>query len=212
MDMPKTLRATSYNRLPLKASLALRSERGFSLIEVLIVIALVALMTTVGIPSLNNAFRTSNDSYARRMAVSLREARDRAMLTDKLIRFRVDFEKQETWFEEAPSTYLRAKASDKKFNEREKEEMDKKEQNAFRMVTELSAEKQKLPNGLKVISIDHPRFKSPITEGVADIYFYANGSTDGAKIFFETDEGVKQKIILHPVTGQSKLELGGKEE
>lgn len=211
--MPKTLRATSSNRLSIKkASLALRSERGFSLIEILIVISLVVLMTTIGIPSLNNAFRTSNDSYARRMAVSLREARDRAMLTDKLVRFRIDFEKQETWFEEAPSSYLRAKASAKGLSERDREEKEKKEEGAFRLVKELTPEKQKLPNGLKITEIAHPRFKSPLKEGIADVYFYANGSTDGVRIFFETDEGVKQKIILHPVTGQSKLELGGAEE
>jgi prepilin-type N-terminal cleavage/methylation domain-containing protein len=213
--MPRTLRATSSNKLRpglLKALPALRGKRafGFSLIEVLIVIALVALMTAVGIPALNRVFRASNDSFARKIAVTLREARDRAMLNDKLLRLRIDFEKQQYWFEEAPASFLVAKKSDKDqwLTERQREEQAKKDAESFRMVKELAEDKISLPSGLKITEVINPRVKGKQTEGLADIYFYANGHTDGAKIHLESEEKSRMEITLHPVTGQSKMEMG----
>jgi prepilin-type N-terminal cleavage/methylation domain-containing protein len=195
--LPRILRATK--------------SKGFSLIEILIVIALLALITAVGIPSINNAFRTSKESFGRKMAITLREARDRAMLTDKLVRLRIDFENQEYWLEEAPSSYLLPKPPERGLSEREQEARNKKEEGSFRLLKEITQEKIKMPPGLKIIEVISPRSKLPIKEGIADVFFYNNGSTDGAAIHLEDDENVKQSLKLHPVTGHSKLELGYEE-
>lgn len=186
-------------------------ESGFSLMELMIVIGLLALITAVGVPALNSAFRTSKESFARKMALSLREARDRALLTDKLLRLKVDLDKQEYWFEEAPSTYLMRKEPDRNMSERDKEERAKQDKGAFRQVKELSADKLPLPNGLRITEIISPRAKAPIKEGTAEVYFFNNGSADGVSIHFEDDENVRQNLVLHPVTGHSQLKAGYEE-
>lgn len=194
--MPKTSRATSCNR-------------GFSLIEILIVIALIALISAVAIPSFTAIFRTGTESFVRQMANMMREARDRAFLTDKLIRLRFDFEKQQYWLEEAPGSYLMPKAQESKnLSDREKEELEKKEGNAFRMVKEITKEKREMPKGVKLTEILSPRAKAPLTEGTVDVFFYNNGSADGVTFHFEDEEKNKQSLILHPVTGQSKVKAG----
>ncbi len=195
--MPRILRATK--------------SKGFSLIEILIVIALLALITAVGIPSINNAFRTSKESFARKMAITLREARDRAMLTDKLVRLRIDLDNQEYWLEEAPSNYLLPKPPERGLSEREREAQKQKEESTFRLLKEITSEKVKLPNGLKLVEVISPRSKLPMKEGIADVYFYNNGSADGVAIHLEDDDNVKQSLKLHPVTGHSKLEMGYEE-
>lgn len=174
-------------------------------------IGLLAVIVGMGVPAFNSAFRTSKDSFARQMALLLREARDRAMLNDKLIRLRIDFEKQEYWLEEAPSNYMLQKPVETSMSEREKEERGKKEEGSFRQLKELTATKVEIPKGLKIIEVSSARYKKPVTEGDASVYFFNNGSTDGATIHFQDEESVRQRITLHPVTGHSRLELGAGE-
>jgi type II secretory pathway pseudopilin PulG len=177
----------------------------------MIVIALIALISAVAIPSLSNVFRSSREEFPRHLAISLREARDRAMLQNKLVRLRLDFDGQQYWFEEAPANYLKPKAVNNALSEREKDEQKKAEGEAFREVTELAKEKQKVPRGMKLFEVISPRLKQPQRDGVADVYFYDNGNTDGATIHFEDEEKTRQSIKLHPITGQSKIVAGYEE-
>lgn len=170
------------------------------------VLGLLALITTVAIPSLTGAFRTSAESFARQTALILGQARDRAMLTDKLIRLRIDLEKQVMSLDEASSSHLVPKAPDRPLSDREKEELEKKEAATYRPVTELMSEPRALPKDLRIVQVNTPRLKKPVTEGTVDIYFFNTGAADGATIFFKTDEEVFQAVTLHPVTGMSRLE------
>lgn len=177
----------------------------------MIVIALVALISAVAIPSLSNVLRSSRDEFPRHLALSLREARDRAMLQHKLLRLRLDFDGQQYWFEEAPANYLKPKAADRGMSEADKEAQKKSETDSFREVTELAKEKQKIPKGLRLMEVISPRVREPLREGIADVYFYDNGNTDGVTIHFEDEEKVRSAIRLHPITGQSKFMLGYEE-
>ncbi|MGZ6290536.1 MAG: pilus assembly FimT family protein, partial [Bdellovibrionota bacterium] len=134
-------------------------DSGFTLIEILIVIGLIALVSAIAIPSLTNVFRSSAESYARQTALLLREARDRALLTDKLIRLRIDLDKQEFWLEEANSNYLLPKTSDRLSDRKSDEEKAKQEGEAFRMIKELTKEKRVIPKSLKITEVITPRQK-----------------------------------------------------
>jgi general secretion pathway protein H len=188
------------------------NPKGFSLLEILVVIGLMALMTGVFIPSFSDAFRTKGESVARKLALTMGQARDRALLTDKLIRLKIDFEKQTLTLEEANSGYLIAKTPDHTPSQREKEEAEKKEKDTFHQATELQDKPMELPDGLKVIEVKSARYKKPVTEGTAYVFFFNNGNTDGATIYFETAQKVHQAIILHPITGLSRLEGIGPED
>ncbi len=181
------------------------SDKGFSLVEILIVLGLLALVTTVALPGITGAFRTSAEAFARQTALIMGQARDRAMLTDKLIRLRIDFEKQSMNLEQAPSNYLVPKAPERPLSGREKEEFEKKEGEAYAPIPELMKEPRELPKELRIIQVNSPRLKKPATEGIVDVYFFNNGHTDGATIYIKSDEDIYQAIVLHPVTGMSRL-------
>ncbi len=191
--------------------LRVTNSKGFSLIEIMIVVALLALITGIGVPALNTAFRASKDSFVKKLSLLLRDARDRAMLSDKLMRLRIDMEKQEYWLEEAPSSYLRQKAPDVRQSEREKEEKAQAEAGAFRLVSELTPAKVPLPPGLKVMEVISPKNKDSLKDGIVDVYFYNNGSADGVSIHFEDDEKTRLNLTLHPLTGHSKVSRGYEE-
>jgi prepilin-type N-terminal cleavage/methylation domain-containing protein len=210
MASPKGKALTGISRATIKPS----RQAGFSLVEVLIVMALLALIVGIVAPGINSAFRVSAESFARQTALLLREARDRAMLLDKLIRLRIDLEKQELWLEEAAGGYLlrRDSADRPGLSSREREEAEKSESEAFVMVEALTKEKRALPGGLKIVEVITPRAKDPVKEGRVDVYFFSNGTSDGATLHFEDDEQVKYSLKLHPITGQSKVEMGWPEE
>jgi type II secretory pathway pseudopilin PulG len=185
---------------------------GFSLIEILVVIGLVALVTGVFIPSFVSAFRERGESEARKLAVTIGEARDRAMLTDKLVRLKIDIDKQTLSFEEAPSNYLIERTPDHPPSEREREEKDQVDAKNFQPSTELMKEPMKLTDGLKFIELKSPRYKTPAKEGTAYVYFFNNGSTDGATLYFQTEDKINEAISVHPITGQSRIEGKGPED
>lgn len=189
--MTKTSRATN--------------NSGFSLLEVLIVIALIAFVSALGVSSLTSAFRAGKDSFPRHLALTLREARDRAMLRDQIIRLRLDLDKQEYWMEEAPGNYLLPKTVDRNLSERDREARDKADANTFKEMKDLVNGHQSMPQGLKIAEVVTPRLKDPRVDGVVDVYFYNNGSADGVKIIFEDEEGPRQALRLHPITGQSRV-------
>jgi len=155
--------------------------------------------------------RSSRDEFPRHLSLSLREARDRAMLQHKLLRLRLDFDGQQYWFEEAPANYLKPKAVDRNMSEADREAQSKNDADSFRQVTELAKEKQKLPKGLRLTEVISPRHRDPQREGITDVYFYDNGNTDGVTIHFEDEEKVRSAIRLHPITGQSKYLMGYEE-
>jgi general secretion pathway protein H len=182
------------------------TDQGFTLIEVLVVVGLMALMATLFFPSLTGAFRAGAESQLRKLALTMGQARDRAMLANKLIRLNVDFEKQTLNLEEADSGHMIEKESEKSLSEREKEELAKKEANTWIQSESLMPKTVELPKTLKLIQISSPRYKKPLTEGQGRVYFFNDGHTDGATIFFETDEKTHFAIVLHPITGLSKIE------
>lgn len=183
-------------------------NKGFTLLEIMIVIALIALVTALMAPGFTGVFRTSNESFTRQVSLLLRDARDRALLNDKLIRLRLDFDKQEFWLEEAPSSYLVPKSEERAKDRFAKEDSDKKDESAFRMLSELTKEKRSLPKGLKLVELISPRHKDPIKEGTSDVFFFPNGNADGAVLHFETEDKTQQSLIIHPITGQSKVKPG----
>ena len=194
--MPRILRATKSKS----------SQRGFTLVEILVVIGLIALITTFAVPSLVSVFRTTTESFARKTALLLREARDRALLTNKLIRFRIDLDKQQYWLEEAPSNYLVPKPVDRMKGSRDQEEREKREAETFHMVSSLTKDKRDVPRGLKITEVVTPRSKDPLKEGIVDVYFFNNGNADGVSVHFESDEKTGHLLTLHPLTGQSRIE------
>lgn len=195
-----------------RTSAATSSNRGFTLLEVLVAIAIVALVALVAIPTFNYVFRASADSFTQQTGTLLREARDRAILQRKVVRVRFDLGAQEFWAEEGPATLLLPPAvreATHSAREKESDEEKRKNQNdSFRLLKELTGKKRKLPGGVRVNQVINPRLKDPIFEGVADVYFFPNGSSEGVILVFEDSEKMNRSLLVHPITGTSRIRRG----
>jgi len=74
-------------------------ERGFTMIEMMVVIAIIALLVTASTLTLRNLLRSDLRSAARRTAAAMRFAFDRATLTGTYVRLVFDIDKGEIWAE-----------------------------------------------------------------------------------------------------------------
>lgn len=188
-------------------------RQGFTLIEILVAITIIALITALAIPGFNYAFRTSTESFARQMAAVFREAKDRALLTRQLVRIKIDLTKQAYWVEAAGGNYILPSEEEIK---RQKEDLFKKdeeqEESAFAMVKEITRDKKTVPYGMKINKVQSPRYKEALTEGEAEIYYFPSGISDAAVVELEDSEKVKRSLSVNPVTGIATLELGAKED
>jgi general secretion pathway protein H len=74
-------------------------QQGFTLVEVLIVVAIIALLLTAATLTLRNVFKSEMRLTARRTAALMRFAFDRATMTGSYVRIAFDFEKGEIYAE-----------------------------------------------------------------------------------------------------------------
>lgn len=77
------------------------ADGGFTLIEMMVVIAIIALMLAAGTFTLRNLMRSNLRSAASRTSAAIRFAFDRSMVTSKYLRLAIDFDKGEVWLEES---------------------------------------------------------------------------------------------------------------
>lgn len=187
-----------------------RDSSGFSLIEILVGLTLIALVTAIMIPNMTSVFRASLDSYARKAANLFREARDYAILTNRVVRIQFDLDKQEYWVEDAPAAVLLPKKNDVAYEDMSDEEKEKeaKRQKQFQMTKGLTKKKTGIPNGLRIQAVLSPRSQKAITEGTADIYYFPHGIAEAAVVHLEDLEGNKRSLVIHPVTGKTRVHAG----
>ena len=182
---------------------------GFSLIEILVTLAIIALVSALVIPNTTSVFRASLDSYARKAVNQFREARDFAILMNRVVKIQFDLDKQNYWVEDAPADFLlpKKRENDDELSDEEKKKDQKKNQ-AFRMTTTITKKKLNIPSGLRIHAVISPRSKKILTEGMADIVYFPHGSAEAAVIHLEDMEGNKRSLIVHPITGKTRLVSG----
>jgi prepilin-type N-terminal cleavage/methylation domain-containing protein len=102
---------------------------GFSLIEVIVVVAIIAFVYTVAMPQFNARTGTEMTQKLNQLSSDVRSAYDLSVLTGKTYRFVFQFNSGDYWLEEPdrPDVYLGAEKLDRDPTEAE----EKDEQQAF---------------------------------------------------------------------------------
>lgn len=189
-----------------------RNDRGFTLIEVLVTVGLIAIISAILIPDIGQIFRESLEAFARKNANLFRESRDHALLTSRVVRVRFDLDEQTYWVEDAPGNFL---LPTKKFLEEKEDALrfasdEDKEKYAepFTLVKSITSQKKKVPDGLRIAGVLTPRSPELIEEGVVEFYYFPHGIAEAAVIHLENSDGAKRSLVIQPVTGKTKVEEG----
>lgn len=191
------------------------SENGFSLVELMVVVALMALIGTMAIPSISNVFKISLGSTTRDLATTVRYAYNAAMMTKKVHRLVYDLKEEKYWVEVGPQNMLmeteetRAKSerASKFFSKIDEEELKKKKaaESNFSLATYVTRKKNELPRGVEFEDVKTEQAKAPFTEGVVYTHFFPHGIIEQTVIHLKDTSNHHSTLIIAPTVGRTKV-------
>ncbi len=186
-----------------KISSSLMKQRGFTLIEVMIVLALLAALIAFGAPRL---FRKENNikSVARHFIVMSREIRNKARLNNSTYRLAISMEdnNEKYWVEMAGGFH----AIDPDAAEQEKNNDKDEDAPPPLFKPDKSVIKERtMPTGLRISSVETLSMKAPQTSGIAYVYFFPEGFVEAAAIQVTNGTNLTWTLVFNPLTGQADV-------
>lgn len=184
-----------------------KNERGFTLVEVLVVIALIALISIFALPGLGNLFRVSLNSISREMATTVKEAYNAAAMTGRVYRLVYDFKEKQYWVESGPGTTMLETAESRE-RERQRTRLTKKEapkDTSFSMDKNITRKKHSLPRGVEFEDILTEQSPEPLKEGVAYTHFFPHGVSEQTLIHLTDSSNNKVTLSISSISGRTRM-------
>jgi type II secretion system protein H len=183
------------------------SRSGLSLIEVMLVIALIGLILTAAVPNMNRIFRASVQSSVRRFSSLVRFTYDQAILTGKVHRIVLDLDKQRWLIQSADPGSLPIDEIKSQY----KREYDyKPKEDEFDTLS--NKETQRIPSGVRIVEAGSWRLgKDKVaTKGQVAIYAFPSGFIDEASVVLSEntrDATQKFRVSTKSLTGRITVEV-----
>lgn len=158
-------------------------KRGFTLIEIIVVIAIIGLISGVLIPRLPDVTASQLKSTARKLASIITYTYDRAAATQNVYRITFDIEKN--------SYYLSYLNPERQFEQ-----------------TEISFVKAtRLPKTMSISKMVTAT-KGTVISGEAYIHFFPSGYVEQSVIYLKDAAQNEMTLIVHPLTGRVVVKEG----
>ncbi len=198
---------------------AVQDVRGFTLIEVMIAMTLVALMVTAAVIGLRSLVKSDLRATATRMAGAIRYLFDRASTTGRVHRLVLDFETGQYWAEVSDDAFVFAPGKETAESRKKEAEKVAKEEEAkreaaekeaffgssipskylpkpfipkrarFNAFREVAVRPVTLKSNVVLADIYTPRLVKPLDEGRGYVYFFPMGMTEAAVIHLSDKKG-----------------------
>lgn len=185
-----------------------RCDRGFTLIEILIVLAIIAGITAYTLPRLSTGDRIK--SSLRKMSVLMKQAQNEARLKNKIYRmaFEIPNDPKKAhvyWLEVATSDNVKLVFEEGLPDPEALKGIEEEEKppEPFVMDSRLTKSRIELPENFFFEGIE---FQDKTTEeGKAFIYFFPQGLVTKAIIHLSNRDKINYSLIINPLTGQTTI-------
>jgi len=201
-----------------------RQPRGFTLIEVLIVVAVIAVVALAAAPAVNSFTGANARSAASEIAGASRYLFDTAALRHQTCRLVLDIDGREWWAECTAAAAgarrnqaVMGKDGAAEDDERElargfSDETDPEKRKflaraKFAEFKDRQVQKRKLKGGASFEKVWTPRGRDPQTKGKAYVYFFPQGQADRAQIPVSDGSNV-YTVVTQPLTGRARVVTG----
>jgi len=158
---------------------ALRQDRGFTLIELIIVVSLISIMLFLYIPRFQEAVMFDSTKRVSRWIIGkLQALKESSVNNQKLYVFHIDLDNNRMW------------VTNELMSEEEKQNA---EQQGF-----------EVPDDINLLDVEYPG-KDKMLFGRADIYFYKKGYSDKALIHIEDSSNKQLSFLIEPFLSEVEL-------
>lgn len=184
-----------------------RNTRGYTLIELLLVVALVTIITTLALPTVSSYFKISLNSATRELASIVKEAYNSTVVTGKVHRIAYDLKKHQYWVEIGPDTVLLDTAESKEKDDRRKRlrREEEKPKEIFSLQKIITRKKMDLPRGVQFVEIFTEQSEDPIKDGIVYTHIFPHGITEQALIHLKDMDEHMISLVISPLLGTTKL-------
>jgi prepilin-type N-terminal cleavage/methylation domain-containing protein len=194
----------------------MRDSKGFTLIEILVVMGIIALITAISMPSLLSYFQVSLNSASRELASSINEAYNASVITGRVYRLAYQFKDNTYWVESGPAQALLDTAATRERAERKKkllslsqfkdEKKDEEKDSKFKLDKTITRSKLKLPSGVEFEDIMHQQgAQELIKEGIAYTHFFPSGMSERTIIHLKDRSDHRSSLVISATLGVTDL-------
>ncbi|MES3036326.1 MAG: prepilin-type N-terminal cleavage/methylation domain-containing protein [Bdellovibrionota bacterium] len=182
----------------------LKSSRGFTLVEILLVLGIMAAAIAIGATRIN---RKDNNmkTVARKMTTVVREIRNKAKLYNTTYRLVINLDPKSPTYTVEQSAGRVQRDSEEDIKAREKMDADKRPADSFRKDSAFGKKDKELPSGLFFGQLETINLSAPITEGVGYIYFSPEGFVEYSSIQITDRKNLTWTLVFNPLTGQADI-------
>lgn len=200
------------------------AERGFTLVELMIAVAVVALLAAAVVPAVSSLSGADARKAAGELSGSLRYLFDTAALRHATCRMVLDLDARTFGAECAPRLVGVARGSGPAAEPLDEEELERRfpdeEDPARRRLLASSRfgafkdqllRKRELPGSTAIREVRVEGRNEPITEGQAYVHFFPGGQAERAYVEI-ADGGALYTVVVEPYSGRSRVVTGRVEE
>lgn len=192
-----------------------RGERGLTLIELVIVIAILVMMLGLGVSGLENLASTELRTQTNKLAVAVRHAYNRSVATGFYMRMVLDVSTDSYWVEASPTPVFLVRPGDERAIEEEKERREREDDEGVkrietgpRFAADPVIAKVTMEKGIVIDSVLIGGQQYPVTGGQATIHFFPNGYVEPAMIYTSDGDEEFRTLIINPLTGKVDRKAG----
>ena len=201
-----------------------RTNRGFTLIEVILVIAIIAVVVTGATFGLGAITRTRLRSSAFKVTSAARFAYNRSLTQGTTTRLRFDFEKNTMAVEETDTPVTLATEEQLESNagqavdpwdlarsRLERPLTPVRPSSPFQPITNPSGKvlerytAQPIGDGISIHALITPHETDDRTDGEGSVYFFPGGLTEHAVIQLTDSSDTVYSVEIHPLTGNARI-------
>ena len=189
----------------------LSRQDGFTLIELMIVVAILGLVAIIALPSLSNTFRFSVQSAAREIATLIKDTANSAQITGRVHRIAYDLKKNEYWVESTTETTL-LKSDESKEKEKDNHSLFSSDDDAakknggFRQENSLTKKKKALPIGVQFKDVMTEQSDEPIVDGMAYTHIFPQGMSEKTLIHLIDTSQNETSIVVTNLLGRCQVQ------
>jgi prepilin-type N-terminal cleavage/methylation domain-containing protein len=178
---------------------------GFSLIEMLVVMAIIALVAATALPTVSSYFQVSIQSATREIASTVKETYYSAVLSGKVHRLAYDLKEQTFWTESTRNLVLlhTAKTQETEKSQHRFDRNETKPKNEFQMEEQVTRKKKALPRGVLFEDIFNERSSKNIETGIVYTHIFPNGFTEQTLIHLKDSSNHQVSLVITPLLGMT---------